>query len=217
MKKTMFVLIATLGLMLFYPGELFAMHIAEGFLPAKWSVIWSVLALPFIIISGVSIKKAMKDHPKLKIILAMAGAFAFVLSSLKLPSVAGSSSHATGIGLGAILFGPWPMVIIALIVLLFQALLLAHGGITTLGANLFSMGIAGPIVAYLIYRGLKAIKASDGIAVFFGASLGNLFTYVVTSIQLSGLSGRGGAALFHWQVVGHFCHHPDSPRHCGRS
>ncbi len=194
MKKTLPVLIVTAFLLMLYPTDLFAMHIAEGFLPGKWSIIWSVVALPFIIISGVSIKKAMAERPKLKIILAMAGAFAFVLSSLKLPSVAGSSSHATGIGLGAILFGPWPMVIIALIVLLFQALLLAHGGLTTLGANLFSMGIAGPFVAYFIYRGLKAMKASNSVAVFFGAALGDLFTYVVTSIQL-GLAFPAEAGL----------------------
>ncbi len=194
MKKTVPVLIVTAFLLMLYPSDLFAMHIAEGFLPAKWSIIWSIVALPFIIVSGVSIKKAMADHPKLKIILAMAGAFAFVLSSLKLPSVAGSSSHATGIGLGAILFGPWPMVIIGLIVLLFQALLLAHGGLTTLGANLFSMGIAGPFMAYFIYKALKAMKASNSVAVFFGAALGDLFTYVITSIQL-GLAFPAEAGL----------------------
>lgn len=195
MKKAVPVFIAVALLLFLYPSDLFAMHIAEGFLPVQWSVIWSVVALPFIIISGVSIKKAMVNHPKLKIILAMAGAFAFVLSSLKLPSVGGSSSHATGIGLGAILFGPWPMVIIALIVLLFQALLLAHGGITTLGANLFSMGIAGPFMAYLIYRGLKAVKAPTGVAVFFGAALGDLFTYIITSIEL-GMAFPSDAGLW---------------------
>ena len=77
----------------------------------------------------------------------MCGAFAFVLSALKIPSITGSCSHPTGVGLGAILFGPMTMAVLGLIVLLFQALLLAHGGLTTLGANTFSMAIAGPIVS----------------------------------------------------------------------
>lgn len=53
----------------------------------------------------------------------------------------------TGTGLGAILFGPASVSVLGVIVLLFQALLLAHGGLTTLGANTFSMAIAGPVVS----------------------------------------------------------------------
>ena len=81
----------------------------------------------------------------------MSGAFIFVISSLKIPSVSGSCSHMTGTGLGAILFGPTAVSILGLIVLLFQALLLAHGGLTTLGANTFSMAIAGPFVSFGVY------------------------------------------------------------------
>jgi cobalt/nickel transport system permease protein len=70
------------------------------------------------------------------------------------------------------------------IVLLYQALLLAHGGITTLGANIFSMGIVGPIVAFLVYKALRNI-AGFNITVFAAATLGDLATYVTTSIQLA--------------------------------
>ena len=66
-----------------------------------------------------------------------------------MPSVTGSCSHPTGTGLGAVLFGPAAVSVLAAIVLVFQALLLAHGGITTLGANDFSMGIVGPFAAWL--------------------------------------------------------------------
>lgn len=79
----------------------------------------------------------------------------FVLSALKIPSVTGSCSHPTGVGLGAIMFGPSVMFVLGTIVLIFQALLLAHGGITTLGANAFSMAIIGPIVSFLIFKALK--------------------------------------------------------------
>ena len=98
-----------------------------------------------------STRKTVAEKRSSLLLLGAAGGFCFVLSALKLPSVTGSSSHPTGIGLGAVLFGPWVMVLVGLIVLTFQALLLGHGGITTLGANAFSMAIVGSFVAYGVY------------------------------------------------------------------
>ena len=68
------------------------------------------------------------------------------------PVVTGSCSHMTGTGLGAILLGPAAVSVLGIIVLLFQAILLAHGGLTTLGANTFSMAIAGPLVSFGLYK-----------------------------------------------------------------
>jgi cobalt/nickel transport system permease protein len=116
-----------------------AMHIMEGFLPVQWAVFWWVVSLPFLMVGLRSLTQITKQNPQLKPLLALAGAFTFVLSALKIPSVTGSCSHPTGTGLGAILFGPAVMSVLGGLVLLFQALLLAHGGLTTLGANLFSM------------------------------------------------------------------------------
>lgn len=161
------------------------MHIMEGFLPIKWAGFWFLVALPFVWLSVRAINKLVQDNPKVLMLLGFAGAFTFVLSALKLPSVTGSCSHPTGMGLGAILFGPTVMVVIALIVLLFQALLLAHGGITTLGANVFSMGIVGPFVSYGIYILLKKAGVNRGISVFLAASLGSLATYIITAIELA--------------------------------
>ncbi|MDR0862803.1 MAG: energy-coupling factor ABC transporter permease [Oscillospiraceae bacterium] len=162
-----------------------AMHIAEGFLPGRWAVAWGAVALPFIAAGLLAIRKKVELDPKVKVLLAMAGAFAFVLSALKIPSVTGSCSHPTGVGLGAILFGAAPMAVLGTIVLLFQALLLAHGGLTTLGANVFSMAIVGPFVSYFAYRLLKRAKAPAAVSVFVAAFLGDLMTYVTTSFQLS--------------------------------
>lgn len=105
-----------------------AMHIAEGYLPVGWAIGWGVVCVPFVAAGLISIRKKIEEAPRTKILLAMCGAFAFVLSALKLPSFNGSCSHPTGVGLGAILFGPTTMAVLGLIVLLFQALLLAHGG-----------------------------------------------------------------------------------------
>lgn len=162
----------------------YAMHIMEGFLPAKYCIAWGIACVPFLAAGFLSIKKTVEAHRKTLLILAMAGAYAFVLSALKIPSVTGSSSHPTGTGLGAILFGPSAMSIIGIIVLLFQAILLAHGGLTTLGANTFSMAIAGPFVAWGVYRLGEKMKWNKHVSVFLAACLGDLFTYCVTSVQL---------------------------------
>jgi cobalt/nickel transport system permease protein len=175
-----------LGLMvILMPTMASAMHIMEGFLPPVWAISWGVLCVPFIVIGLFSINKTVRENPRLKIYLAMAGAFAFVLSALKIPSVTGSCSHPTGLGLGTILFGPTAMSVLGLIVLLFQAILLAHGGLTTLGANTFSMAVVGPIVAFATYKLVKKAKGPQWLAVFLAAALGDLLTYMVTSVQLA--------------------------------
>ncbi|NOW56713.1 cobalt/nickel transport system permease protein [Clostridium saccharobutylicum] len=161
------------------------MHIMEGYLPPKFCIMWGVICLPFIIAGYLSIKKTLSEYRRSITILAMAGAFVFVLSSLKIPSVTGSCSHMTGTGLGAILFGPSPVSILGIIVLIFQAILLAHGGLTTLGANTFSMAIAGPFVSYAIYKLCKILKVNKYLGIFLAASIGDLFTYCITSIQLA--------------------------------
>ena len=163
----------------------YAMHIMEGFLPIGWAIFWAALTLPFIIVGLRSIRKQIKEKPELKTMLGLSGAFAFVLSALKIPSVTGSSSHPTGTGLGTILFGPTVMSVLGTIVLLFQSLLLAHGGITTLGANAFAMAVVGPLLAYSIFKIGKKVGFSFSISVFLAAMLGDLGTYLVTSIQLA--------------------------------
>lgn len=166
-----------------------AMHIAEGYLPKAWAFGWMAVCVPFVVAGFLSIRKKVERSPKAKVLLAMCGAFAFVLSALKIPSVTGSCSHPTGVGLGAILFGPLTMAVLGLIVLLFQALLLAHGGLTTLGANTFSMAIAGPILSWVVYKLLRKVNAPAAVAVFAAAALGDLFTYVITSLQLGIVNG----------------------------
>ena len=162
-----------------------AMHIMEGYLPVAHCVAWFAVCIPFWIMGFIKLKKTIAEHPKAVSIIAISGAFIFVISSLKIPSVTGSCSHMTGTGLAAILFGPTPVSILGVIVLIFQALLLAHGGLTSLGANTFSMAIAGPLVSYLIFRAMTKGGAKKNVSVFLAAALGDLFTYCVTACQLA--------------------------------
>ena len=161
------------------------MHIMEGYLPVAHAAGWWVVSLPFMAAGVRSLKRIVREHPSARALLGTSSAFVFVLSALKLPSVTGSCSHPTGTGFGAILFGPSVMAVLGSIVLLFQALLLAHGGLTTLGANAFSMAIVGPWVAYGLFHALSRCGASFSITVFLATSLGDLMTYVCTSAQLA--------------------------------
>lgn len=185
MKKKQYLPFGVLLLLISTPSVSHGMHIMEGFLPAKWAMFWGLASLPFLIVGFKKINKVFKDDINAKVLLGLAGGFVFVLSALKIPSVTGSCSHPTGVGLGAILFGPTVMTVIGTIVLLFQAVLLAHGGLTTLGANVFSMAIVGPIVSYGIFIGLKKTNINKGVTVFLAAALGDLATYMVTATQLS--------------------------------
>lgn len=161
------------------------MHIAEGFLPASHAIGWGVAAAPFVIHGVRATVRQVREHPESRVLLAAAGAFTFILSALKMPSVTGSSSHPTGTGAGAIIFRPPVMAFLGTVVLLFQALLLAHGGLTTLGANVFSMAIVGPWVGYAIFIALRRLGTPIDVQVFFAMTLANLSTYVVTAVQLS--------------------------------
>ena len=150
--------------------------------------------------------KLIKGDRDVLPLLAVSGAFVFVLSSLKMPSVTGSCSHPTGTGLGAILFGPWITSVMAMIVLIYQAIFLAHGGLTTLGANTFSMGIAGPIVAVLIYKAAMKSRINLYIAVFLAATFADWATYLVTSIQLALAfpAASGGVLASFWAFAAVF-------------
>ena len=156
-----------------------AMHIMEGYLPGKFCIFWGIICIPFLIAGFFSIRKKLNNNRRTLTLLAMAGAFVFVISSLKIPSVSGSCSHMTGTGLGAILFGPSAVSILGIIVLLFQAILLAHGGLT------FSMAVAGPFLSFGIFMLCKKCRLNRKVSVFLAACLGDLFTYCITAFQLA--------------------------------
>jgi cobalt/nickel transport system permease protein len=161
------------------------MHIMEGFLPWQWCIVWWIIALPFLIMGIIELRSLMRKDREYLPLLGVCGAFIFILSALKLPSVTGSCSHPTGTGLSTMCFGVFITSIVGAIVLIFQALLLAHGGLSTLGANMCSMAIGGPIAGYVVYRLLKNTKINIYVTVFFVTAVADLVTYVITSFELA--------------------------------
>jgi cobalt/nickel transport system permease protein len=161
------------------------MHIMEGFLPWQWCLVWWIVALPFVVMGILELRAMMRKDREYLPLLGVCGAFIFILSALKLPSVTGSCSHPTGTGLSTICFGVFITSVVGAIVLLFQALLLAHGGLSTLGANMVSMAIGGPIAGYAVYRLMKNTSVNIYITVFVVTAVADLVTYIITSFELA--------------------------------
>lgn len=185
MKQGDKIIFSVVWILLVTPQPAFAMHIMEGYLSPLWALLWAVICLPFLLIGIKHIRQLIEENGENIVIIAMATAYVFMLSALKIPSLTGSCSHPTGVGLGSILLGPWIMSVIGLIVLLFQAILLAHGGLSTLGANTFSMAIVGPFIAFAVYHLTLKARGKKSFAIFLATMLGNLATYCVTAIQLA--------------------------------
>ncbi len=177
------------------------MHIEDGILSPQTWVAWYGASAAFAAPGVFEIKKRVRQNLAYKPFLAMVGVAVFVISSMHLPvPVTGSCSHPCGTALAAIIVGPFATVVISAIVLFFQAIFLGHGGITTIGANTFSMGVAGGISGWLVWKALRGVDAPLWLAAGLAGLVGDVATYLVSSLQLA-LSLRGDTSLFHqWMI-----------------
>lgn len=189
------------------PLNALAMHIAEGLLPLHWACIWFIVSIPFLVGGLRDLKKRSRRAPFFKPLVGLVGAAVFVVSCMPVPvPTAGTCSHPCGTGLAALLIGPWLTAVIASIALLLQALFLAHGGLTTLGANIVSMGIAGGFAGYGIFRVSRKLGASLAVSAFLAGLLSDWVTYAVTSFELAGaLHGSAPMARMFLTIAIAFC------------
>ncbi|MFZ0313338.1 MAG: energy-coupling factor ABC transporter permease [Candidatus Korobacteraceae bacterium] len=189
MKK--WILLAVLIFACVLPAS--AMHLSEGILPAQWAAFWFVVAIPFVAWGLRDLRRRSNVTPVFKPMVALIGAAVFVISCMPIPvPTAGSCSHPCGTGLAAILIGPQLTVLITSVALLLQALFLSHGGLTTLGANITSMGIAGGFSGFFIFHLAKKLGSPLWMAAFLAGILSDWATYATTSFELaSALHGNG--------------------------
>lgn len=184
--------LAAIGLAL-VPTPAHAMHITEGILPFGWASLWFIAAAPFV---GFALYKLKRDKTvaSTKPLLGMMGAAVFIISCMPVPvPTAGTCSHPAGTAMAAILIGPAYTVIAAAVALLLQALFLAHGGLSTWGANVFSMGVVGGFAGYAAYKGMTRLGLPIVVAAFFAGVVGDWATYAMTSFELAAaLAAPGG-------------------------
>ncbi len=144
------------------------------------------------------INKRIAHDPSYLPRVSLIGAVVFVISVWHIPvPVTGSSSHPVGTPLASIIIGPFATVVISAIALLFQTFV-AHGGLTTLGANTFSMGIVGAFGGYLVYRALRNLSPLWFSAGMAGLA-GSILTYLTTALQLA-LSLNPGNVVYYWKL-----------------
>jgi cobalt/nickel transport system permease protein len=170
------------------------MHISEGLLPASWAVLWSAAALPFVAWGLRDLRRRSETLPWFKPLVGLVGAAVFLISCMPIPvPTAGTCSHPCGTGIAAILIGPGLTVVVASIALTLQALFLAHGGLTTLGANIISMGVAGAYVGYGTYWIIRRLGLPWVMAAFLAGLLSDWATYAMTSFELAAALQGGGS------------------------
>jgi cobalt/nickel transport system permease protein len=180
-----------------------AMHISEGILPFSWAVFWSLTVIPFVGYGLYRLKKISRDDLSFKPLVGLLAAFVFIISCMPVPvPSAGTCSHPCGTGLSAILVGPGISILIAGVALLIQALFLAHGGLSTLGANLMAMGVMGSIAGFVTFKLMRGLRLNLAVAGFAAGLLADWATYLTTSVVLaSGIRGESAFLPLFWKIV----------------
>lgn len=184
------------GLSLLSPTPAFAMHISEGILPFSWALTWFLVVAPFLAFGVRRLNSIAREDLSLKPLVGLLTAVVFIISCMPIPvPTAGTCSHPCGTGVSAILVGPLVSVLIAAVSLLIQALFMAHGGLSTLGANTLSMGVVGSIAGWFTFRALRKAGASLAVAGFVAGVMADWATYATTSLILA-LGIRGDSPLW---------------------
>jgi len=195
--------VAVAALLSLLPENSYAMHISEGILPFNWAALWFAIAIPFVAFGLYKLKKLSNIDLSFKPLVGLMAAVVFIISCMPIPvPTAGTCSHPCGTGMSGILLGPAISILITAVALLIQALFLAHGGLSTWGANIVSMGVMGSFAGYLTFRGLRALKANLWIAGFMAGILADWATYTTTSIELaSGIRGDSPFMPLFWKIL----------------
>ncbi len=163
-----------------------AMHISEGILPLNWALFWTLIAIPFVYYGIKRLKTQSKEDISFKPLVGLMAAVVFVVSCMPVPvPTAGTCSHPGGTAISGILLGPTISILITAVALLLQALFLAHGGLTTWGADIVSMGVVGSFVGYGIFKLLQKCGANMLISAFFAGILSDWAIYMTTSVELA--------------------------------
>ena len=126
------------------------MHIPDGYLSPTTCALLYAAAVPFWAIALRRVKKLL--NTRFVPLLSVFAAFSFVIMMFNIPLPGGTTGHAIGVGIAAIVLGPWGSILAISVALLIQALFFGDGGITAFGANCFNMAIVGSLVANAVYR-----------------------------------------------------------------
>lgn len=178
------------------------MHIPDGYLSPSTCATLYVGAAPFWYVSLRRVRRLL--HTRFVPLLSLFAAFSFVVMMFNLPLPGGTTGHAVGVGIAAIVLGPWAAILSISIALLIQALFFGDGGITAFGANCFNMAVVGSLIAYIVYRviagrsGLGAARRviAAGVAGYAAINVAALCAAVEFGLQPLLFHDKTGAPLY---------------------
>ncbi|PIW67162.1 MAG: cobalamin biosynthesis protein CbiM [Candidatus Omnitrophica bacterium CG12_big_fil_rev_8_21_14_0_65_42_8] len=178
------------------------MHIPDGYLgPATCGVFYAVM-LPIWTAASRIVKKTLRARQVP--LLAIGAAFSFVIMMFNVPIPGGTTGHAVGGVLVAILLGPWAACIAITVALVIQALLFGDGGITAIGANCFNMAVILPFAGYYIYKAISYNAPADsnrrviaaGVAGYIGINVAAFLAGIEFGLQPLLHHTANGQALY---------------------
>jgi cobalt/nickel transport system permease protein len=160
------------------------MHIPDGYLSPQTFI--PLYGASFVFWS-IALKKIKKElSAKYIPYLAMAAAFSFLIMMFNVPIPGGTTGHAVGAGIIAILLGPWAAVVAVSVVLIIQAIVFGDGGITAIGANCFNMAVVIPFVSYWVFKLIKGDAHSGArfyVAAFLSGYIGLSVAAILTGFE----------------------------------
>ncbi len=178
------------------------MHIPDGYLGPATSGVFYAVMIPLWMAASRIVKKTL--NARQVPLLAIGAAFSFVIMMFNIPIPGGSTGHAVGGVLVAILLGPWAAMIAITVALVIQALLFGDGGITALGANCFNMAVVIPFVGVGTYRLIaggaplesKRRVIAAGLAGYIGLNAAAILAGVEFGLQPVLSQSAAGQALY---------------------
>jgi cobalt/nickel transport system permease protein len=178
------------------------MHIPDGYLsPQTFLPLYAVM-MPVWAAAARKVQRTLRTrHVPL---LALGAAFSFVIMMFNIPAPGGTSGHAVGAAIVAILLGPWAACVAVSLALVIQALLFGDGGITTLAANAFTMAVIMPFIGSYGYRlvagnspvGSPRRMVAGFVAGYLALNAAALYTAVMFGIQPLIASAPDGRPLY---------------------
>ena len=178
------------------------MHIPDGYLSPSTCGAFYVAAVPIWVTAGRKVKKIVKH--RYVPLLAIGAAYSFLVMMFNVPIPDGTTAHAVGAVLIAILLGPWAAVVAVSIALLIQALFFGDGGVLAYGANVVNMAFVMPMVGYGVYvllsRGSSLTSRrraiSAGVAAYVGLNAAALCAAIEFGLQPTLFHTANGTPLY---------------------
>jgi len=178
------------------------MHIPDGYLSPETCAVMGAAMVPVWTTAGRRVRNVVTS--RYVPLLALGAAYSFLVMMFNVPIPDGTTAHAVGAVLIAILLGPWAAVVAVSCALAIQALFFGDGGVLAFGANCFNMAFVMPMVGYIVYKvaardvplTARRRAVSAGLASYAGLNVAALCAATEIGIQPTLFHTANGTPLY---------------------